>query len=123
QLISDGTVIPSLILADYNLPYEANGIEVIRQLRSISGRHIPAIILTGDITAETLRLLSDEDCLHLPKPVGLGDLLRAIQHLLGAIVPSVDNRPEDEELPAAPPVSDTPTIFILDDDSTTREAL
>ena len=35
--------------------------------------------LTGDISAETLRLLSAEDCLHMPKPVSLGDLLKAAQ--------------------------------------------
>lgn len=120
ELVTHGAVDPSLILADYNLPHETNGIAVTRKLRSILGRPVPAIILSGDITSDTLRLLSAEDCLHMPKPVGLGELLKAVQLVLAENPP-----PAGKAAPqtARPPSSEEPAIFILDDDRATREAL
>lgn len=120
ELVTDGKVVPSLILADYNLPRETNGIDVVKQLRSVVGRPVPAIMLTGDITADTLRILSAEDCLHMPKPVSLGDLLKAVQHLLRASQGSPEDEPQDT---SQQPPSGEPAIFILDDDHMTREAL
>ncbi|RFZ86982.1 response regulator [Shinella sp. WSJ-2] len=119
NLVSGGGVIPTLILADYNLPNDTNGINVTRELRAILGRNIPAIILTGDITAETLRILSAEDCLHMPKPVSLADILRAIQLLLHASgIEPEGTRQEPQASPSA-----EPAIFVIDDDRSIREAL
>lgn len=120
ELVTSGTVVPSLILADYNLPHEVNGIDVTRQLRSVLGRSIPAIILTGDITAETLRILSAEDCLHIPKPVSLSDLLKSIRLLLRPSTIEPEDKQRDEVQTPSP---DMPAIFVIDDDRTTREAL
>ena len=120
ELVSSGAVVPTLILADYNLPHEKNGIDVVRQLRSILDRHVPAIVLSGDITAETLRILSAEDCLHLPKPVSLDDLLKAIQLLLCAEPASAE---EEQQAEPQPPSSEGPAIFVVDDDRMMREAL
>ncbi|WP_313664632.1 response regulator [Shinella sp.] len=119
DLVSTGIVDPTLILADYNLPNGANGIDVVRDIRSALGRHVPAIILTGDITANTLRLLPAEDCLYMPKPVSLSDLLKAIQLLLHA------SRLEHDAGPRVLEVSspDRPTIFVVEDDHATRTAL
>jgi two-component system CheB/CheR fusion protein len=119
ELVASGAVVPTLILADNNLPQEKNGIEVTKHLRSILGHDIPAIVLTGDISAETLRLLSAEDCLHMPKPVSLDDLLKAIQLLLRS------NTELDEEQAGGPSLgpSDGPEIFVIDDDRTMREAM
>lgn len=120
DLVAKGTVAPTLILADYNLPDGANGIDVARRIRSILGRSIPTIILTGDITAEALRILSSEDCLYMPKPVSLGDLLKAIQLLLQASrIEHTAAPPPDIRAPSP----DTPTIFVVEDNHDTRESL
>ncbi|UDF32847.1 UNVERIFIED_ORG: response regulator (plasmid) [Roseateles sp. XES5] len=119
DLVSSGTVIPTLILADYNLPNEIKGIDVARELRAILGRNIPAIILTGDITAETLRILSAEDCLHMPKPVSLGDLLKAIQLLLHTSGIEIEGKRQEPKAS----LSAEPAIFVIDDDRAIREAL
>ena len=120
ELVSSKNVVPSLILADYNLPNEMNGIDVTKQLRSILGRQVPAIVLTGDISAETLQVLSDEDCLHMPKPVSLGELLEAIQFVLRSNAIPLDEQQPDDPRPA---LSDASAITIVDDDLPTREAL
>jgi FixJ family two-component response regulator/signal transduction histidine kinase len=119
DLVSTGTVDPTLILADYNLPNGASGIDVVRDIRSVLGRPVPAIILTGDITANTLRLLSAEDCLYMPKPVSLSDLLKAIQLLLHASKIEHDVTPRELQLSSP----DRPTVFIVEDDHATRAAL
>lgn len=119
ELISRRGVVPTLVLADYNLPNKTNGMDVARDVRATLGRNIPAIILTGDITAETLRILSAEDCLHMPKPVRLGDLLKAIQLMLHA----GSMEPEGKRPQPQTPLSTDPTIFIVDDDHSIRETL
>ena len=77
-----GTVRPDLVLADYNLPNGMNGVQVSRKLRQELDRQIPFIILTGDISTDTLRDIALHDCVHLHKPVKLNDLTRAIEKLL-----------------------------------------
>ncbi len=73
---------PDLVLADYNLPGGMNGVQVSQKLRQELDRQIPFIILTGDISTETLRDIALHDCVHLHKPVRLSDLTRAIEKLL-----------------------------------------
>ena len=77
-----GTMRPDLVLADYNLPNGMNGVQVSQKLRQEVGRQIPFIILTGDISTDTLRDIALHDCVHLHKPVKLNDLTRAIEKLL-----------------------------------------
>ena len=81
-LLARGTTRPDLVLADYNLPNGLNGVQVCQKLRQELDRQIPAIILTGDISTETLRDIALHDCVHLNKPVKLGELTRAIEKLL-----------------------------------------
>ena len=82
ELLARGTTRPDLVLADYNLPNGMNGVQVCQKLRQELDRQIPVIILTGDISTETLRDIALHDCVHLNKPVKLGELTRAIEKLL-----------------------------------------
>ena len=81
-LLARGTMRPDLVLADYNLPNGMNGVQVSQKLRQALDRRIPFIILTGDISTDTLRDIALHDCVHLHKPVKLNDLTRAIAKLL-----------------------------------------
>jgi two-component system CheB/CheR fusion protein len=112
---------PDIILSDYNLPNGLSGLELAAAIRKVLHREVPAIILTGDISTETLQQVTGEDCLYLGKPVQLAALAAAIQHLL----PEPD--PDDPGPPAAgtitPPSAVAPIVFIVDDDEHVRDAL
>jgi two-component system CheB/CheR fusion protein len=82
QLVSSHEQSPDLIISDYRLPDSASGTTLVRELRDASGRHIPAIILTGDITLTGLED-SFTNSMLLGKPVLSVDLEQAIQRLLG----------------------------------------
>ncbi|MGA9265373.1 MAG: response regulator, partial [Rhodomicrobium sp.] len=95
-----------LIVADYNLP-GLNGLEVIAKIEQASARKIPAIILTGDISAATLRDIAEQHHVHLHKPVDARSLMR---HVTGILDTANQN-------------AAAPTIFIVDDDSEIRTAM
>ena len=82
EALARGATWPDLVLADYNLPNGMNGVQVSQKLRQKLDRRIPFLILTGDISTETLRNIALHDCVHLHKPVKLNDLTRAIEKLL-----------------------------------------
>jgi two-component system CheB/CheR fusion protein len=82
EFVSQHVIQPNLILADYNLPGGMNGLQVVASIRKIARWEVPAIILTGDISLETLRDIGQGKCLHLNKPVKVGDLVKAIEGLI-----------------------------------------
>jgi two-component system, sensor histidine kinase len=84
RLIEPESTKPDLIIADYRLPGEYTGTDLVQQLRTKAGSMIPAIILTGDIT-----LLGDTNALVdrsllLQKPARAEELVRTINQLLGS---------------------------------------
>ena len=110
-LAARGAVRPDLVLADYNLPNGPNGLQVVASLQETLGHDIEAIILSGDISTDTLREIARAGRSYLGKPVTAAALIRVIEELLinPQTVPQIDDRP--------------PAIFVVDDDSTVREAL
>ena len=82
EAVARGMMRPDLVLADYNLPNGMNGVQVSQKLRQELDGQTPFIILTGDISTETLRDIALHDCVHLNKPVKLGELTYAIEKLL-----------------------------------------
>ena len=73
---------PDLIIADYNLPKGLNGLETIARLQEQAQHAIPAIILTGDISTDSLREIAGHGCVHLNKPVRAKELTRLAQRLI-----------------------------------------
>ena len=111
---------PSLLLADYNLPGGMNGLQAVEALRH-AGRSptagiLPAIILTDDISAATLRSIAMQDCLHLSKPVTPHGLMAAIQGL-------VAGEAAEAQGVLKQPAADAPMIFVVDDDAGIRMAM
>ena len=73
---------PDVILADYNLPKGVTGLEFVAQVRAKLKRPVPAIILTGDISSETQRRVTEANCVQLNKPMKPKELSQAIWRLL-----------------------------------------
>jgi PAS domain S-box-containing protein len=72
---------PDLIIADYRLPGECKGTDLVQQLRSRAESSIPAIILTGDITLSGDACALPENSLLLQKPARAEELVQAIRQL------------------------------------------
>ncbi|BAI73235.1 two-component response regulator [Azospirillum sp. B510] len=73
--------VPNLIIADHFLPAGRTGREVVERVRRETGRHIPAIILTGDSTPERRDEAELMGCHLLLKPVQVGPLREAVEAL------------------------------------------
>jgi signal transduction histidine kinase/CheY-like chemotaxis protein len=75
---------PVLIICDYRLRGEENGIDVIRQLQAEYNEDIPAMLITGDSAPDRLAEAQASGFLLLHKPVANSRLRAAIGHLLRA---------------------------------------
>jgi two-component system CheB/CheR fusion protein len=118
--VAEGGLRPNVILADYNLPNGVTGLRAIGRIREKLRHKVPAIILTGDISAETLREVALHDCVQLNKPVKLPRLAQLIQDLLPvreARTPAAGRDPD------AVLIRKKPTIFVIDDSLLVREGL
>ena len=73
---------PDLILCDYRLRGEENGIDVIRQLQAEYNDEIPAVLITGDTAPGRLQQANDSGFLVLYKPVANSRLRATIGNLL-----------------------------------------
>ena len=87
EVITRGAVHPDLILADFNLPKGMDGLQLGAALRERLRRSVPVIILTGDISTDTLRKIAAGDCALLHKPVKPADLVALVHRLLPATTP------------------------------------
>jgi CheY-like chemotaxis protein len=77
-----GDWVPDLVIADYRLLDTETGIEVLERIRTVTGRHLPGFILTGDISAQVAAEAQAHDCRVFQKPVDPEQLVRSI---LGAV--------------------------------------
>ncbi len=121
DLVAQGTIRPDLVLVDYNLPNELNGLQFAAQLRKRLGWEIQVVILTGDISINTLRDVALQNCVQLNKPVKLKELTAIIQRLLP--VSPIAAIPRALNVAEAAPDAGRPTVFIVDDDANVREAI
>ena len=98
-----------------------NGLHVAAKVRETLHRQIPVIVMTGDISTDTLRRIASEDCVQLNKPVKVIDVMQVIQRLLPISQPV--SHPSAARLSEAILPPDTPIIFVVDDDSHVREGI
>jgi two-component system CheB/CheR fusion protein len=129
--VDKGRIHPDVTLADYNLPGGMTGLDFAGRLRARLGEDSPVVVLTGDISAETLRGIDLRGCVPLHKPVQPDILSQVIQRLLREAPPPALAPPPAfaAPAPAAPPAvspparAGAPTIFVVDDDADVREAI
>ncbi len=81
-LIDEIGVPPDLIVCDHRLAQGADGVAVIRALRSTYGAGIPVAILTGDVAPAILRRVRDAGLPIFSKPYRPDQLVAAIAALI-----------------------------------------
>ncbi len=72
---------PSAILSDYRLPGGTDGLSGIQTLRGVLGRDVPAILLTGELSADLVRAAKEAGCLVLTKPAAPNRILTTLAEL------------------------------------------
>ena len=77
---------PDVILCDYRLADNMDGIAVIRALRQVFGNQLPAAIVTGDTELQTLHSVGQEGIRVLYKPLRPAQLRLIIKGLRSKIV-------------------------------------
>jgi CheY-like chemotaxis protein len=82
---------PALIISDYRLRANENGIHVIERLRAeYNDDDIPGMLITGDTAPDRLKEAQDSGLLLLHKPVSNSRLRAAIGHLVAGPVPRAE---------------------------------
>lgn len=72
---------PDVIIADYRLPGEETGAAVIREVRKACRRSVPAVVLTGDTSAERIGECANSGIPLLHKPVDPAALRQALSRV------------------------------------------
>jgi two-component system CheB/CheR fusion protein len=116
-LVAAGAIRPDLLLTDYNLPGDMDGLQLLARLRAQLSSGLPAILLTGDISSATLARIAGQDCIQLSKPVRPHDLIAAIGRL------SLQNPPAAEPRPPTGTSGAAQIAYIVDDDAEVRSTI
>ena len=61
EVVARRALRPDLVIADYNLPKELNGLQLGARLQEMLPQRVPVIILTGDISTETISEIERHD--------------------------------------------------------------
>jgi two-component system CheB/CheR fusion protein len=112
EYAAGANAIPDIAIVDVNLPRGPSGLQVLARLRQLIGHDLPALVLTGDISTETLIEVARQGYVHRVKPIGSEELTGLIRALLARkrlVEPRGGMRP--------------PVVFVVDDDAAVREAL
>ena len=121
--VARGAVAPDVIVTDYNLLGDVTGIEVIAQLRESLQRQVPALVLTGDISTDTLHAIDLAGCAHLYKPAEAEELTQEIQALFALTAKRRPKVAAGEPEAVRPAGEVQPTIFVVDDDPIVLETM
>jgi len=85
QTLLEQGLIPDIIVSDYRLLDGINGIEVIQQLRHVSGRPIPACLMSGDSDPGFIQAAKEAGLTLLHKPVRPAKLRTLVRRLAADI--------------------------------------
>lgn len=72
-----------IVLTDYHLGEGETGLGVLRQLRELAGRDLPAVVLSGDTSSFVANLAATERVRVLRKPVDPAVLVATMEALFG----------------------------------------
>lgn len=74
QRLRAGRKSPDVIIADYRLRDCRTGAEAIRAVHAMTGRAVPALLLTGDTSPDRLKEARRSGFTLLHKPISIGEL-------------------------------------------------
>ncbi len=121
DLVARGVMAPDIVVADYNLPAGLTGLDIATRLRQSFDAALPILIVTGDISTDTLKAIAAAGCVQLNKPIKVDALLRLVQAQLDAPRAKPQILPKPHAV--APIDENSPTIFLIDDDDALREVM
>jgi PAS domain S-box-containing protein len=73
-----------VVISDFHLGSDRNGLEVLDELRAMAGRDLPAVILSGDTSPLLATIESVARVVLLHKPVDARQLVRKLEELFGS---------------------------------------
>ncbi|MET0660465.1 MAG: ATP-binding protein, partial [Steroidobacteraceae bacterium] len=82
QQIQESSIPPDLVVSDYHLGAGMTGVDVVTQLRHVSGAALPAVFLSGDTSSAMRSVREFPRSELLRKPVDLRQLANAARELL-----------------------------------------
>ncbi len=106
---------PDLLLTDYDLVDDDDGLSLAQNLAELLGNELPTIILTGDITTETLQAIDAAGFAQVIKPVMPDVLLAQISSLLTCA--------KGTRRPHSGHRDSITTVHVVDDDLMVRETM
>ena len=77
-LLKDKEELPDLILSDYRLNKDENGISTIQSIWDVLGKNIPAIMITGDTCPLLAKKVRKRGIMIMYKPLSKGLLSHAL---------------------------------------------
>jgi two-component system, sensor histidine kinase len=70
-----------LILSDWRLRGQENGVDAVRAVRAVCGESTPAVLITGDTSPDLLKLAHENGLIILHKPLQPRELVRLVERL------------------------------------------
>ena len=122
ELVARKNIRPDIVIVDHNLPGGLTGLQVMARLREMTGYDLPTLVLTGDISTDTLSEIGRQGYVHRSKPITVEDLTDLIQTFLN------ERRSAGKQVGAMQRAAETvgvrpATVFVVDDDGASRDAL
>lgn len=87
-LVQASESVPSLVVADYRLGNNENGISAVTKIRNHANKYIPALVITGSASQKLEKLANFNGCHLMLKPVSPDSFLELVSMLLDGTVNS-----------------------------------
>ncbi|WP_138935905.1 chemotaxis protein CheB [Roseovarius arcticus] len=116
ELVTIGKLHPDLLISDYNLPGNMNGVQAAKALCKKVDRAVPVIILTGDLRLTVTRDIAESGFMKREKPLKADKLLSDIRKICAKL-----ERSPPPTAPGAAPAA--AMVYVVDDDRAAREAM
>lgn len=111
---SAAVVAPDLVLLAYDLRHDLTGIKLAEDLAEILGQNIPALILTGDVSAKTSEAIARANFHRVVKPVDGASLLAKVAELIVSAKALNARLAPSTDIVAS-------TVHVIDDDPIIRQ--
>ncbi len=82
KMITQEEITPELLIVDYRLPNHQTGVQLVKHIRKLANKAIPAIILTGDTGEESLAEINQSGLDFMHKPADPVKLKKKVKRLL-----------------------------------------